>query len=150
MLLLVLLTLNADDEDVCLLFEVDVENGAKGSDPKGSLEKASFVADTVVSLILTFLAEKGSKESSKFSDIIVDDDVVFDVGAKGSLKGDECEDTGSVVVVGQADANGSVEFELDNPPVKLNGSCPPKLVVVDRLGLPKAVVTGAVKGSSLS
>ena len=123
MLLLVLLTLNADDEDVCLLFEVDVDNGAKGSDPKGSLEKASFVDDTGVSLILTFLAEKGSKESSKFADIIVDDDVVFDVGAKGSLKGDECEDTGSDVVVGQADANGSVE--LDNPPVKLNGSCPP-------------------------
>ena len=125
--------------------------GAKGSDPNGSLKNASFdvvVAEAAAAATdFDFRTENGSKESSKFSDALVV------IGAKGSLNGEEFEGNGStdadfvvVVVVGQAEAKGSVELKFDNPPDKLNGSAPPPKFDV----FPKAVVTGAVNGSSLS
>jgi len=129
-------------EEACLWLFVDDENGANGSDPKGSESKAAFVVDG-----FDFRLENGSKESSRFADV---DKVVLDTGAKGSPKA--FEETGSdfstVDDDGHAGAKGSDAAAVDIPPKRLKGSWPPKLFV--GLDFPKAVVTGAVKGSSLS
>ena len=133
------------DEEACLLvlwLLVDDENGAKGSDPKGSETKASSEAGC-----FDFRLENGSKESSRLADV---DKVALDTGAKGSLKAsDEIgSDFSTVDVEGHDEAKGSDAAVVVIPPKRLKGSWPPKLFV--GFGFPKAVVTGAVKGSSLS
>ena len=133
----------ADVLDVLDAFDDDDANGAKGSDPNGSEVNASFVVFCFSVCSLNFRLENGSNESSRLSEVV---EVEPANGANGSC---EAADVG-----GHADANGSladgagaVVADADIPPRRLKGSCPPKVV---GFAEPKAVVTGAVNGSSLS